>query len=169
MTTSPDLRPACRLQRLRTDDLAAAAAQCPQLFPEAAWPVAAVRQLLETPGCFALLAATSKGAAGLVLARTAADECEILWIVVASACRRRGIGRDLLQAALWQAAGLGARAAFLEVADANHAALCLYAREGFRPCGRRESYYGNPTGGAEGDALILRKSLYQGRPTADYR
>lgn len=159
MTAPLDDRPACRLHRLRPGDLATAAGECGDLFPDSAWRLAAVGRLLDAPGCFALMARAAETAVGLVLARTVADECEILWLVVVPARRRQGIGHRLLRAALRHAAGLGARTAYLEVSEANHAAVALYDSEGFRPCGRRPSYYREGPDGETHDALILKKVL----------
>jgi [ribosomal protein S18]-alanine N-acetyltransferase len=53
---------------------------------------------------------------------------------------------------------LRAEALFLEVDEANHPALALYRRLGFREVGRRENYYD----GAEGrksSALVMRRDL----------
>jgi ribosomal-protein-alanine N-acetyltransferase len=120
-------------------------------FPaDSAWSAAVLAGQLERPGCFALLAGTD----GMVLARVAADEAEILTIAVAPRARRRGVGGGLLAAAMQRAAAAGARAMFLEVAATNTAARSLYERAGFLRVGRRARYY--PGGG---DALVLRADL----------
>ena len=48
----------------------------------------------------------------------------------------------------------GTRRVFLEVAANNAAALALYSRKGFVPCGRRPGYY---AGGV--DAAIMERTL----------
>lgn len=153
-----DLRP-YRLQRLDAESLARASGQARELFPDAGWTAAAVGDLLDAPGCFGLLASVEECAAGLVLARTVADECEVLWIAVVPVRRRRGIARDLLQAALDRAARNGARTAYLEVAEVNLAARALYDATGFRSCGRRPGYYQSGPVDGPCDGLILRKAL----------
>ncbi len=118
--------------------------------PEEAWDAAAFAAQLALPGVFARLHPDG----GLVLARVAGDEAEILTLAVVPAARRAGLGRALLAAAAAEAASRGARAMFLEVAAANHAARALYAAGGFVPVGRRRRYY------ADGqDALVLRAAL----------
>ena len=102
------------------------------------------------PGAFGLW----REAAGLVLARMAADEAEILTFGVAPNARRRGHGAALLRGAVDGARARGAGAMFLEVAAGNAPALALYAREGFAEVGRRRRYYSD---GA--DALVLRRDL----------
>jgi [ribosomal protein S18]-alanine N-acetyltransferase len=117
---------------------------------EEAWGESAFARQLELPGVFGFIHPD----AGLVLARVAADEAEILTLGVASSARRRGVGMALLRAALRDAAARGAETAFLEVSAGNAAARRLYAAAGFRPVGRRPSYY---AGGA--DALVFAVRL----------
>ena len=114
------------------------------------WDAAAFAAQLGLPGVFGLL--DERG--GLALARVAADEAEILTLAVHPSAQRRGIGRDLLDRALAEAAGRGAAAMFLEVAESNAAARALYAAAGFAPVGRRQGYY---VSGA--DALVFRRLL----------
>jgi len=98
---------------------------------------------------------------GMVLARVAADQAEILALAVIPAVRRQGRGAALLAAAEARAAAAGAAAMFLEVAEPNAPARSLYARAGYAPAGRRRAYY--PDGA---DALVLRKSLSPAAATA---
>jgi [ribosomal protein S18]-alanine N-acetyltransferase len=120
-------------------------------FPPAeAWSEPSLLALLNLPGVLGF----AEDAGGMVLARVAADEAEILTLAVAPAARRQGIGRRLLAAAMQAAAQRGATALHLEVAAANAAALALYQAAGFRPVGRRPRYY--PGGG---DALLLHRPL----------
>jgi ribosomal-protein-alanine N-acetyltransferase len=132
-------------------DLPALAALHARCFPPAeAWSESALGGLLAMPGAYALW----QPAAGLVLARVAADEAEILTLGVAPAARRQGVGAALLTAALALAAKAGAATMFLEVAASNTAAQALYAAAGFSAAGRRAGYYG-----AGEDALILGRLL----------
>ena len=118
--------------------------------PEDAWDAAAFAAQLALPGVFARLHPDG----GLVLARAAGDEAEILTLAVVPTARRAGLGRALLAAATAEAAACGAQVMFLEVAAANAAARALYAASGFVPVGRRRRYY------ADGqDALVLRAPL----------
>lgn len=114
------------------------------------WDRTTIATLLGQPGVFGLMDVRG----GMVLARRAADEAEVLTLAVQPALRGRGIGAGLLAAAMQQAAGLGAKAMFLEVSETNAAARRLYARAGFAPAGLRRSYYAD---GAS--ALVLRKPL----------
>ncbi len=115
--------------------------------PEEAWSADALVLMLEMPGAYGFW----QPGAGLVLARVAADEAEILTIGVAPAARRQGLGAVLLRAALTRALAQGASTMFLEVAADNIAALALYTGLGFTAAGRRRHYYGQGR-----DALVLR-------------
>jgi len=115
-----------------------------------AWDAAAFGVQLGLPGVFGLLDVRG----GMVLARVAADEAEILALAVVPAVCRQGLGAALLAAAEARAAAGGAVTMFLEVAERNVAARALYADAGYVFAGRRRGYY--PDGG---DALVLRKRL----------
>lgn len=122
------------------------------------WSRGAIEDLLAMPGAFALIAELDGVPRGFVLARSAADEAEILSIAVHSTARRQGLGRALLEAALVEAASRGAKAMFLEVAVDNRAGLGLYTALGFAEAGRRRAYYPR-AGGPAADALILKVDL----------
>ena len=96
--------------------------------------------------------------AGMLIARAAGDEFEILNLAVAGSFRRRGIGTSLVSAALEHARSSGAIQSYLEVRASNTAALALYARLGFGTLGRRPNYYRHP----EEDAVLL---VFHNEPT----
>ena len=73
------------------------------------------------------------------------DECEILKIAVDKSHRRKGIGEELLRAAMKEASQKGARLFYLEVREGNKSAINLYKKIGFTETGRRKSYYKKPT------------------------
>ena len=83
------------------------------------------------------------------------DEMHILNLAVKPACRRQGIGRQILQEALRRARNQGCRTAWLEVRLSNTAALALYASFDFQVVMTRKGYYSD-TGE---DALILFRRL----------
>lgn len=123
-----------------------------------AWSADAFASLLASPGCFALVAQPTSGGArpaGMLLARVAGDDCEIITIGVRPEARRQGIATLLLDHACAPAFGLGATRQVLEVGTENAPARGLYAALGFAECGARPGYYG-PAGG---DAVILARSI----------
>ncbi len=92
---------------------------------------------------------------GFVMVRAAADEAEILTVVVAPARRGRGIGRLMMDEIIRRLYFMRIASLFLEVDEGNDPALALYRRLGFREVGRRSNYYGNGTA----NALVMRADL----------
>lgn len=95
---------------------------------------------------------------GFVMSRKAADEAEILSIVVVPGQRGSGFGRSLLSAHLGQLAASGVTQVFLEVEEGNVAAERLYRHFGFREVGRRKGYYPKPDG-TRATAVTMRLDL----------
>lgn len=149
----PPVRP------LRSQELPAAAALHALCFPEESWSADSLGRLLALPGVGAWVAEDEAAALeGLLLARLAADEAEVLTLCVAPARRRRGRALALLQAALPALAARGAARLLLEVAADNAGAQALYGRLGFGLVGRRRAYYSRRQGPAV-DALLLALDL----------
>ncbi|MBB4304504.1 ribosomal-protein-alanine N-acetyltransferase [Rhodobium orientis] len=95
---------------------------------------------------------------GFVMVRTAADEAEILTIAVSPSCRRRGIGRQLVEAVLRKLYADRIAELYLEVDVGNIAAVGLYRSLGFREVGERIGYYGNADG-ERSTALVMKREL----------
>lgn len=152
-------RPAPKVAGICDADLLAALHQgCFRPDGGEVWDRESIVGLLGTPGCFAFIAVEDDAdPVGLLIARVAGAESEILTIGVLPDHRRAGHGRVLADAAARHAAGAGAEALFLEVAADNAAALALYEDCGFHAVGRRAGYYrrGNETV----DAVLLRRRL----------
>ncbi len=135
------------IERMRTEDLGPVAAIHAACFHDA-WSAAVLRQVLEMPGTFGLVARWGARDAmiGFALARVAGDGCELLSLGVAPQHRARGVGRELLVAAMTQAAAANANNFFLEVAENNIPAIMLYRAHGLVRIGQRPDYYENPDG-----------------------
>ena len=95
---------------------------------------------------------------GFVLSRRAADEAEILTVVLAPALRGGGHSRRLLREHLSSLASAGIVRVHLEVDEGNAPALKLYARHGFRQVGARTGYYLKADGG-RATALTMSADL----------
>ncbi len=148
-----------------TDLLAALHERCFRPEDGEVWDRDSIAGLLGTPGCFAFVAVEDdSNPVGLLIARVAGAESEILTLGVLPDRRRAGHGRVLAEAAANHAAGQGAEALFLEVAADNVAALALYESCGFRPVGRRADYYRR--GSVAVDAVLLRRDLGGGEGRA---
>jgi len=93
------------------------------------WDQATMERFLASPDTLCLVGSnvdSSEGMmGGLLIARKAADEAEILTLCVAPACRNVGLGRALLEMAVKELRAAGAKTLFLEVEDGNEAALAL--------------------------------------------
>ncbi len=98
--------------------------------------------------------------AGLLVARTVAEEAELLNIAVLPEQRRLGLGTALLAEALRRLAAAGARKTWLEVRESNQPAIAFYRQHGFTVLGRRRAYYRAPME----DALLLGRELHAPSP-----
>ncbi|ODS01813.1 hypothetical protein AUC69_06180 [Methyloceanibacter superfactus] len=119
--------------------MAAIHASCFDRPSDRPWDEAAMAQLIASPGVLCLLGAATHvvaAPAGLLIARRAADEAELLTLGVTPACRRSGLGRALVTKALEDLRASGAATLFLEVDEGNEAALALYRSFGAQPVGR---------------------------------
>ncbi len=83
------------------------------------------------------------------------DQAHINNLAVLRELRGRGLGTQLLEAVIAEAAHLGAILLTLEVRQSNEPALRLYEKAGFYREGVRKNYYTNPIE----DALILSRKL----------
>jgi [ribosomal protein S18]-alanine N-acetyltransferase len=118
--------------------------------PGEAWDVAVIAAQLGMPGVYGFVCEPG----GMILARTVADEAEILTLAVYPEARGKGIGASLVSEAARHALDAGATRMYLEVSEANMAARALYLRAGFVQIGLRRGYY--PDGA---DALVLSRGL----------
>ncbi len=118
------------------------------------WSEHEFEQLLTDRAVVADRAASGRRNVAFIVSRRAADEAEILSVAVMRAWQGRGLARRLLDLHLRRLAGLGLRAVFLEVDEANTPARRLYTRAGFREVGQRPGYYAGGKG-----ALVLRRDL----------
>lgn len=126
---------------------------------ERGWTRQEFADLLASPGVAGLVLQSGGVDVGFALCRTAADEAELLTIVVRPDHRRRGAGRALLERIVGHVREHGARGLFLEVGADNPAALGLYRQMGFRPTGRRPAYY-HRAGRPSADAIVMRLALH---------
>jgi ribosomal-protein-alanine N-acetyltransferase len=114
------------------------------------WDERIIAGQLSQPGVFGLIDPSG----GMILARLAADEAEILTVAVVPERRQQGVGGRLVNAAATEARTRGAARLILEVSTRNPAARGLYQRLGFAQVGRRRAYYADGS-----DALIMSKPL----------
>lgn len=83
------------------------------------------------------------------------DQAHINNLAVLPELRGQGLGAQLLEAVIAEAAHLGAILLTLEVRQSNQPALRLYEKAGFYREGVRKNYYTNPIE----DALVLSRKI----------
>jgi ribosomal-protein-alanine N-acetyltransferase len=98
------------------------------------------------------------GLLGHAVSQLCVDQFEIFNLCLHPSWQGRGLGRLMLRSLLSAAVHEGAVSAFLEVRASNHAALRLYAGEGFVESGRRVGYY--PAHKGREDALLMARTLF---------
>jgi len=117
------------------------------------WPAAEMQGHVTQDLCFG----HGRPLDGFLILRHGGDQAEILTIAVDSAARRQGIAGALLDIAETELLDLGVELLFLEVAEDNEAAIAFYKKYGFKPIGRRPSYYKRDMGRVA--ALTFQKAL----------
>lgn len=94
---------------------------------------------------------------GFVVFARVLDEVSIYDIVIHPDDQGRGMGRQMLEAALAYFSHGGALRCLLEVRESNLAARSLYLACDFELEGRRKNYYPSPDG--REDALLMSRQL----------
>jgi [ribosomal protein S18]-alanine N-acetyltransferase len=145
------------MSEARPSDAAAIAALHAKSFRRG-WSEEEIERLLVDHLVLCHRALVGRQQVGFILSRRAADEAEILSVAVAPAWQGRGLAGRLLNLHLRRLAGLGTRAAYLEVDERNTPARRLYARAGFTEVGRRQGYYAQ-SGESGATALVLRRNI----------
>ncbi len=105
-----------------------------------AWTAAQCAGALSLPGSVLFLARSGPRAIGFALARSVADEAELLLIAVRPDAQRTGAGSLLVQAVVQHFAEKGVGKVHIEVRTDNPA-LAFYHGLGFTQCGLRRNYY----------------------------
>ena len=110
-------------------------------FPASGWALGDLEKFLVLETCKAWGSFDQEVLRGFIMLQLAADESEILLIVVHPAFRRQGVGRSLLGETTTCLALQGIARLFLEVSVENEAAVNFYLGEGFQSAGMRKDYY----------------------------
>ncbi|HZQ25856.1 MAG TPA: ribosomal protein S18-alanine N-acetyltransferase [Terriglobales bacterium] len=156
MTTAPQIRAA------RPDDTPAILSIEQRTSSAAHWPREEYEWVFtsDAPRRLILVAEENSGTnaasiTGFLVAREVSGQWEIENVVVDVAKRGRGLGDRLLREFIDRARLEGANLVCLEVRESNDVARRLYTKRGFVECGRRKSYYQNPSE----DAVLYQRSL----------
>jgi ribosomal-protein-alanine N-acetyltransferase len=110
-----------------------------------AWTAAQCAGALSLPNSILFVARSQRRALGFALARSVADEAELLLIAVRPDGQRRGAGRALIAKVVEHYSLQGVKKLHLEVRTDNPA-LAFYDRLGFEQVGLRRNYYRRSNG-----------------------
>ena len=117
------------------------------------WDEASVASELENPLSLWLVAEEDGALLGYVGSQTVLGESDMMNLAVWPHCRRRHIGRALVEALCEALKAAESHCLTLEVRASNEAAKALYASLGFVHIATRPRYYSRPTE----DAALYRK------------
>jgi ribosomal-protein-alanine N-acetyltransferase len=159
---SPALLANIHIERGGNDDLDAVMAVMDAAFGMTygeAWTRSQCAGILPLAGVSLTLAldAASREVVGFALARSVADDCELLLLAVVPERHRSGVGSRLLSNFVETAREQGVSRLHLEVRDGNPA-VRMYRDAGFTAAGRRPKYY-RGADGTRFDALTYVRSL----------
>ena len=108
------------------------------------WTAEGLREETENPQAHFLVAEENGAVCGYIGVQEICGEGYVTNVAVYPACRRRGVGRALLEAALRGAKARRCAFLSLEVRESNADAIRLYESCGFRFVGRRKQFYHDP-------------------------
>ncbi len=117
------------------------------------WSLRSITSELNNPLSLWVVAEENGVVAGYVGSQSVLGEADMMNLAVAPACRRRGIGRKLVEELIRRLKEQRTHVLVLEVRASNDPAIGLYEELGFIQVGYRPNYYVHP----KEDALILRK------------
>ncbi|MBK6087455.1 ribosomal protein S18-alanine N-acetyltransferase [Ruminococcus sp. M6(2020)] len=122
-------------------------------FGDSAWTMESLRSQLDKSDSRCTVAVEYDRIIGFLAFEQVLDEGSIVEVAVHPDCRRKGIARSLITAAIQSAEGLDS--IFLEVRESNTSAIRLYESLGFERIGVRKGYYQKP----KEDAVIMNLSI----------
>ena len=140
-----------RMSEAHVAEIAALERECFSL----PWSEASIRSELRNELSLWLVAVEDCRMLGYVGSQTVLGESDMMNLAVRPDCRRRGIGKALVEALCEVLRVEKAVSLTLEVRASNEAAKALYAALGFTSVGCRPRYYSRPTE----DAELFRKEL----------
>ena len=117
------------------------------------WSEKSIASELENPLSLWLVALSGDTVVGYVGSQSVLGEADMMNIAVDEACRRQGIGKNLVLNLVEQLKEQGIHSLSLEVRQSNAPAIALYEEMGFQQVGLRPNYYRNP----KENAMIFRK------------
>ena len=114
-----------------------------------------VRSVIENSVYEAFVAEEDNEIVGHTITMSAVGDMDILSVAVRPSCRRKGIGRKLMDNLIRKACENNINDVFLEVRKSNVAAIYLYEKTGFEKIGERKNFYDLP----REDAVLMKKTI----------
>ena len=146
-----------RSVKIKIRELAAADAAAVSLIEQETfsmpWSPEDFLEMVEADYAYYYVAEADEIIVGCCGIRNIAGEGEVMNVAVKKNCRKKGIGRKLMEYMLKEAEKNGIGAVTLEVRISNEPAIRLYESLGFKGEGVRPRFYEKPTE----DALIMWK------------
>ncbi|MBF0271773.1 MAG: ribosomal protein S18-alanine N-acetyltransferase [Magnetococcales bacterium] len=135
-----------------------------QEISHAPWSVEMFLEEIRLGGWLKVMISGERTLAGYAVARPLFDEWHLLTLGVASAFRRQGLGRGLVEALIQEVAVKPGQCVVLEVRVSNMAARALYQGLGFVSVGVRRGYYRfGPVGPEDAVVMIHSSGLGKGQ------
>ena len=131
----------------------AAVAELEKICFSMPWSENAIAGELNNPLSLWLVALQDGGVVGYVGSQSVLQEADMMNLAVDPACRKMGVGQQLVETLIARLKAEKTYCITLEVRSSNTPAIRLYEKLGFQQVGRRPGYYQNP----KEDALILRR------------
>jgi ribosomal-protein-alanine N-acetyltransferase len=122
--------------------------------PGIAYSRTLIREALESPEVFGMVAEVEGRIVGFVMAHARGSNGHLITLDVIETCRRRGIGSQLLLAAETELATRGVTHLALETATENAPAIAFWQKHGYRIEATMKNYYGRKL-----DAFAMSKRL----------
>lgn len=124
------------------------------------WTDGEFAKLLTSKNYFCLVARkkgqADKPPSAFIMIRKVADEAEIITIATKKSARRKGVARQLLEAAIRKLQADRITSLFLEVDENNTAAIGLYRKLGFKKISERKGYYTSSDRDNPTTALVMQ-------------
>ncbi len=115
------------------------------------WTPGMFAQTLTSPVSRSLVFIEGQEITGYLVFYHAGGEMHIMNVAVRPACRRQGIGHEIMVRALEFARTNSIEECFLEVRESNFPARSLYEKLGFKAIGKRKGYYSE----TNEDAIVM--------------
>lgn len=114
-----------------------------ECFDYNVYPIDEIKNMIHAPRYTILKAIVGGQCVGYIIYSVVMDECDLDKIAVKNECRRKGIGKLLMDEMLRDLRNHGVKKVYLEVDAENEQAIRLYEKLNFKKIDKRANYYSN--------------------------